>query len=616
MPISNKTNKKIDQLIQRFVNFLKFRSIGAHALKKDEIHDLILSGWIKANDKSHGSVISSYSATHSKVADSVAPMSSRKGAINFLERMMSRYIEKAGTELKHDIGGIIDTTLMPFTDPREGREIFSLLNDPKNRGKYLGEALHGRVANWRHRYSTIVRTELTRASNYGAFDAIINNNPGRSPEDIYVFKAGPNDEKTCKYCRKFWFNDDGKTPRVYKLSELISGGTNIGRKAADWQAGIDATHPNCFTEGRIPVLTETGWRQIKNIKIGEKVLTHTGKFKKVIDIINEPYEHKKMIKIKYKHMDGIFSVKVTPDHKFLTNLGWIEAKDLTKNHKFIQLNVPCVICGNTCHHKVKNKFTPSNACSKECFSKLMSLQAKDYHSSATSDELMIRASRTSESLKKKYENNEIISPFQNKEYWTPERRTQTSESITARMSQMLKASASTRISREQKLAYGWIKDRWQDKNIVMEHNVGSYAIDIAFINEKIAIEIDGKYHLDRKEHDQKRTDFLNSLGWTVLRFGLGSDSVSKTNIVSKISAIMSNHDGIYSFQETEILDIKHSKTSKRSRIYCLTVEEDESFIARGIVSHNCRHHLVQLRDGYTIQDGDLKYVSKDFRYRK
>jgi hypothetical protein len=48
---------------------------------------------------------------------------------------------------------------------------------------------------------------------------------------------------------------------------------------------------------------------------------------------------------------------------------------------------------------------------------------------------------------------------------------------------------------------------------------GHYKIDIAIPESKIAIEIDGGSHcaLARREQDRKKSAFLESLGWTVLR---------------------------------------------------------------------------------------------------
>ena len=249
MSISPKTSKNIEKLVQLFVNYLKYKSLGPHSISKSDLTELLLHKWITPNDKSHYSIAESYASGHARAATDgeFAPMSSRQGSINFLENMTKRYLDKAGAELKADIVSIIDANLMPFKDKNEGKLIYDLLSDPKMKGKYLGEALHGKVENWRHRYSTIVRTEKARASNFGALSAILHNNPDKNPEDICVFKAGRNahDPSCCNHCKKFWFESDGITPKVYSVSELVSNGSNIGRKAAEWLPTIDSTHPNC-----------------------------------------------------------------------------------------------------------------------------------------------------------------------------------------------------------------------------------------------------------------------------------------------------------------------------------------------------------------------------------
>lgn len=48
----------------------------------------------------------------------------------------------------------------------------------------------------------------------------------------------------------------------------------------------------------------------------------------------------------------------------------------------------------------------------------------------------------------------------------------------------------------------------------------SYKVDLAIVDKKIAIEVDGKSHLRKsiKEKDEKKTKVLNFLNWKVVRF--------------------------------------------------------------------------------------------------
>ncbi len=61
---------------------------------------------------------------------------------------------------------------------------------------------------------------------------------------------------------------------------------------------------------------------------------------------------------------------------------------------------------------------------------------------------------------------------------------------------------------------------WEKKySIVRELSVFPFFIDFAFMNEKVAVEIDGSQHLqpDRLERDRKKDDLLNEDGWTIIR---------------------------------------------------------------------------------------------------
>lgn len=58
-------------------------------------------------------------------------------------------------------------------------------------------------------------------------------------------------------------------------------------------------------------------------------------------------------------------------------------------------------------------------------------------------------------------------------------------------------------------------------DIVNEFHIHPYIIDFAFINEKIAVEFDGKVHFEkgqkRIDHDIKKDEYLISIGWKVFR---------------------------------------------------------------------------------------------------
>lgn len=92
-------------------------------------------------------------------------------------------------------------------------------------------------------WTRVVLTEMSNAIGISSLDRIVNDNAGLEIEDIYVFRISVQDAKTCKYCRRFYNDTDG-SPKVYRLSTILSNGSNFGKKPDDWQPVAGATHPN------------------------------------------------------------------------------------------------------------------------------------------------------------------------------------------------------------------------------------------------------------------------------------------------------------------------------------------------------------------------------------
>ena len=68
-----------------------------------------------------------------------------------------------------------------------------------------------------------------------------------------------------------------------------------------------------------------------------------------------------------------------------------------------------------------------------------------------------------------------------------------------------------------------------------QHAVGNYIPDFCSPKAKLIIELDGSQHLEQEEYDGERTEYLKSLGYTVIRFW--NNDVMK-NIDSVILAII------------------------------------------------------------------------------
>jgi very-short-patch-repair endonuclease len=55
-------------------------------------------------------------------------------------------------------------------------------------------------------------------------------------------------------------------------------------------------------------------------------------------------------------------------------------------------------------------------------------------------------------------------------------------------------------------------------NFRRQHAIGNFVPDFCAIKEKLVIELDGSQHLEQEKYDEDRTAYLESQGYTVIRF--------------------------------------------------------------------------------------------------
>ncbi len=51
-----------------------------------------------------------------------------------------------------------------------------------------------------------------------------------------------------------------------------------------------------------------------------------------------------------------------------------------------------------------------------------------------------------------------------------------------------------------------------------QHAIGNYVVDFCAPRKKLVIELDGSQHLEQKEYDEHRTNYLAAHGYRVIRF--------------------------------------------------------------------------------------------------
>jgi len=112
----------------------------------------------------------------------------------------------------------------------------------------------------------------------------------------------------------------------------------------------------------------------------------------------------------------------------------------------------------------------------------------------------------------------------------------------------------------EKLFFNKLLDlKWNDKYlIVREKSFFPYFIDFAFVNEKVAVEIDGSQHLlpERKKSDDKKDKLLIEEGWTVIRISVDEIKNNIDNcmeiILKSLNSKIKNVQKIGNIKEIEI----------------------------------------------------------------
>lgn len=423
----------------------------------------------------------------------------------------------------------------------------------------------------------------------------------KNGEEALVFKSVK--PGACEHCNKLYLtNGFGSKPIVFKLQDLLGNGTNIGKTVKEYKPVIGATHPWSFLDKKTSVLTDKGWRAIKDINVGDFVLTHKGRFKKVVSVVKDykvpkDYPIKKFfeiqVKLSDKTRDPLKRIIITAEHKVLTQRGWVRAIDLKKTDSLFKLKIPC--SSDECINYLDFSGNGDNrVCSPDCNNDIRRKNANNLHNQNPKDYLLMKEKislKVKENWKKGLHKNtldEIMSEKHREQSRNRLNKNNTALNMTLKSSMVLTSNPQKRLFEKVKSIF---------PEAILEYKIFNRSLDIAIPEQKIDIEYDGHYwHNKRKEEDEKRDLLLKNNGWSVIRYSERIPSIKQ--IKQDIDLILNNHNDKYKFEKVSILNIIEHKLKTSHKLYDIGVEDDESFIARGIVVHNCRCTLFSVPAGF------------------
>lgn len=327
----NGISKIIDEAISRLLGKYSLRTFQMWLLGKQ-----ILQAEKTKTPYHEISFVQATEDNRDKLAKKFDITSEEKKAIDYAELHGAEYITKMGNNLKGNVRGIVikgmENQLHPHQIERQLRDTFKTTID----------------RDWRR----IAVTETAMAVNHGYLASI---------SHIKGMKViGSESVDACPYCNKltkdkvFDVVSPGKRNKDWD-KEVWVGKTNVGRKAADWKPTIPL-HPNCFS-GETLVLTPTGHKRIDSLNIGDYVIGHSGKAKRVLEVHNTGY------------VGNLLSVNTafscTLNHPIaIDGRGWVEAERIKKGDHMLSAK-SIVLNPDT-------KNTPAKSCKKPFLAKVLS----------------------------------------------------------------------------------------------------------------------------------------------------------------------------------------------------------------------------------------------------
>lgn len=400
----------------------------------------------------------------------------------------------------------------------------------------------------------IARTEVARATNFASVDAFKQSGVVEGKEWI---TAG--DNRVCEFCEAMeteYNSQIGLDDSYFKEGDNIKG-VNGGVLQASF-GNIDGPplHPNCFLHHSVKIYTDKGIKTINKIKPGDKVLTHNGRYKPVIRLLNKTDRYSgDAVKIRYKgrvfgETNSRNSVTITPEHPFLTQRGWVEAKNLLLSDKIFVIAKKCETCGNLM------PFWKDKYCSMKC---------------NTENTENIRK----QGFKNKGKNNAMYGK-------------------TGKQHPQWKGGK-----------IWWRGKEWDEikKKIRKRDN---------FICQNCG--------MTEKEHIEKFDQPLQVHHINPYRYSKNNDFENLITICcvchKRIEGTSNKkilENGGVEFMAIPILEIKKLKNFSGEKLYNFSVKDDESYIAEGIVTHNCRCVLNSVEK---LEKGQKKIKKKKIKPKK
>jgi radical SAM superfamily enzyme YgiQ (UPF0313 family)/very-short-patch-repair endonuclease len=337
-------------------------------------------------------------------------------------------------------------------------------------------------------------------------------------------------------------------------------------------------------------MADTTEKEIKDVKLGDLLWTydeHT--LKKKVGKVTNVFTHdtSEYYKITYgtKRWGGIKTICITGNHPIYTQRGWVNAEDLTLDDKVLRVY----------HTSMDGRGFPQSTYVNRAKAFSEGKISLDW---LRTDEVYAKLSarlKENNPMKRREVANKVAMKMKGRKAphnagphpWVSKRMLENNPMRDPKIKQrQLETQRANYIkngfSRGQQKLYDYLDEL--KIPYVPELIVGDRLLDAAVIPLQLDFEYDGWYlHKKYPARDKARDEYLARRGWKTVRF-TEKEIDSKETTLCKINDAI-NHRMKNSKNFTPIIKIE--KVCQPSPVYNLEVESAHTYVANGILVHNC-----------------------------
>ncbi|OFW99470.1 MAG: hypothetical protein A3E78_17355 [Alphaproteobacteria bacterium RIFCSPHIGHO2_12_FULL_63_12] len=368
-----------------------------------------------------------------------------------------------------------------------------------------------------------------------------------------------------------------------------------GLAGQTWTLGQEQRPPahvscRCLTDNQLHIYTAKGSVRLKDVRVGDLVLTHQGRFRPVTELLRNEQDTRRKLKIHAVVGRGKFKLPCTEDHPFYTPQGWRLARDLKAGDSIYVGAHRCQSCNlltplhrrycDDCGGKARASALWDNPQARaQAVAAISSDNIRAYQDGRRNGKRQTASARRA--MREKY------GPLGIGVFSTPEIRVQAHRALAQN------PRTTTHIERRLR----WLLD---EKGI--EYEIGSALQvgldrvgrarhvypDVLLPSLRLVLEADGSVWHDPIRNSKRDAELL-AIGYRTVRFTEDEIRHDLAGVSASIDHVLANDRHEYGCIEAIVTKVSETYLKGRGPkvTYNLEVAEDHSYVAAGMVVHNC-----------------------------